>query len=196
VPNAPAGTRARTVFTRFDLSIGDKSYPVNLPNALGDGNVYAALAAAIGRAGLRRRARAGSRMAWRNTSRRRDVCASCQASKTSRSSTIRITPRRALRNSRSRRFSICRSPPADGASPRSATCSSSAPDGRSASPDRRAGGALRPRVPGRRRSGLLSTVRCGQKPPACLKSAFFIFQKPKKPDVSCRNACTREISFW
>ncbi len=35
-----------TVFTRFDLQIGGKSYPVNLPNALGDGNVYAALAAA------------------------------------------------------------------------------------------------------------------------------------------------------
>jgi UDP-N-acetylmuramoyl-tripeptide--D-alanyl-D-alanine ligase len=35
-----------TVFTRFDLVIGGHRYPVNLPNALGDGNVYAALAAA------------------------------------------------------------------------------------------------------------------------------------------------------
>lgn len=35
-----------TVFTRFDLRIGDRAYPVNLPDALGEGNVYAALAAA------------------------------------------------------------------------------------------------------------------------------------------------------
>ncbi|WKZ29479.1 MAG: UDP-N-acetylmuramoyl-tripeptide--D-alanyl-D-alanine ligase [Patescibacteria group bacterium] len=35
-----------TVFTRFDLVIDGKRFPVNLPNALGDGNVYAALAAA------------------------------------------------------------------------------------------------------------------------------------------------------
>lgn len=40
-----------TVFTRFDLVIGGKRYPVTLPNALGDGHVYAALAgAAVGRA--------------------------------------------------------------------------------------------------------------------------------------------------
>lgn len=35
-----------TVFTRFDLRLGDRAYPVNLPGALGDGNVSAALAAA------------------------------------------------------------------------------------------------------------------------------------------------------
>ncbi len=35
-----------TVFTRFDLVIDNRRYPVNLPDALGDGNVYAALAAA------------------------------------------------------------------------------------------------------------------------------------------------------
>ncbi len=35
-----------TVFTRFDLVIEGRRYPVTLPNALGDGNVYAALAAA------------------------------------------------------------------------------------------------------------------------------------------------------
>ena len=35
-----------TVFTRFDLIVKGQRYPVNLPNALGDGNVYAALAAA------------------------------------------------------------------------------------------------------------------------------------------------------
>ncbi|MFA5853992.1 MAG: UDP-N-acetylmuramoyl-tripeptide--D-alanyl-D-alanine ligase [Patescibacteria group bacterium] len=35
-----------TVFTRFDLVVDGHRYPVNLPNALGDGNVYAALAAA------------------------------------------------------------------------------------------------------------------------------------------------------
>ncbi len=35
-----------TVFTRFDLVVDGRRFPVNLPNALGDGNVYAALAAA------------------------------------------------------------------------------------------------------------------------------------------------------
>ncbi len=35
-----------TVFTRFGLRIGERSLPVNLPGALGEGNVYAALAAA------------------------------------------------------------------------------------------------------------------------------------------------------
>jgi UDP-N-acetylmuramoyl-tripeptide--D-alanyl-D-alanine ligase len=35
-----------TVFTRFDLLIDGARYPANLPEAIGDGNVYAALAAA------------------------------------------------------------------------------------------------------------------------------------------------------
>jgi len=35
-----------TVFTRFDLRVDGRRYPVNLPDALGEGNVYAALAAA------------------------------------------------------------------------------------------------------------------------------------------------------
>lgn len=35
-----------TVFTRFDLLIGGRAFPVNLSDAIGEGNVYAALAAA------------------------------------------------------------------------------------------------------------------------------------------------------
>jgi UDP-N-acetylmuramoyl-tripeptide--D-alanyl-D-alanine ligase len=35
-----------SVFTRFDLRLADQVYPVNLGDALGEGNVYAALAAA------------------------------------------------------------------------------------------------------------------------------------------------------
>lgn len=43
---AEAEVAMGTFFTRFQLHLGDRSYPVNLPDALGEGNVYAALAAA------------------------------------------------------------------------------------------------------------------------------------------------------
>jgi len=39
-------TALGTVFTRFDLVLDDVRYPVNLSEAIGEGNVYAALAAA------------------------------------------------------------------------------------------------------------------------------------------------------